>query len=97
MEENSEAKTNNGGNTDLAAVTAMGYDAYFVALEAMKAAGSTQPADILAALPSLQVSGLVCGDVSFNDVGDANKTEAFVKKCNTETGSWEFLKTQSAD
>ena len=97
MEENSEAKTNNGGNTDLAAVTAMGYDAYFVALEAMKAAGSTQPADILAALPSLQVSGLVCGDVSFNDVGDANKTEAFVKKCNTETGSWEFVKTQSAE
>ena len=97
MEENAEAKTNNGGNTDLAAVTAMGYDAYFVALEAMKAAGSTAPADILAALPSLEVSGLVCGDVSFNDVGDANKTEAFVKKCNTETGSWEFLKTQSAD
>ena len=97
MEENAEAKTNNGGNTDLAAVTAMGYDAYFVALEAMKAAGSTDPADILAALPSLNVSGLVCGDVSFNEVGDANKTEAFVKKCNTETGSWEFLKTQSAD
>lgn len=97
MEENADAKTNNGGNTDLAAVTAMGYDAYFVALEAMKAAGSTAPADILAALPSLKVSGLVCGDVSFNEVGDANKTEAFVKKCNTETGSWEFLKTQSAD
>ena len=97
MEENSTALTNNGGNTDLAAVTAMGYDAYFVALEAMKAAGSTEPADILAALPALQVSGLVCGDVSFNETGDANKTEAFVKKCNTETGAWEFVKTQSAE
>ena len=97
MEEDSTALTNNGGNTDLAAVTAMGYDAYFVALEAMKAAGSTDPADILAALPSLEVSGLVCGDVSFNDVGDANKTEAFVKKCNTETGAWEFVKTQAAE
>jgi len=97
MEEDSTALTNNGGNTDLAAVTAMGYDAYFVALEAMKAAGSTDPADILAALPSLQVSGLVCGDVSFNETGDANKTEAFVKKCNTETGAWEFVKTQSAE
>ncbi len=97
MEEDSTAMTNNGGNTDLAAVTAMGYDAYFVALEAMKAAGSTDPADILAALPALQVSGLVCGDVSFNETGDANKTEAFVKKCNTETGAWEFLKTQSAE
>ena len=66
-------------------------------LEAMKAAGSTAPADILAALPSLEVPGLVCGDVSFNEVGDANKTEAFVKKCNTETGAWEFLKKQSAE
>jgi branched-chain amino acid transport system substrate-binding protein len=97
MEGNAEAKTNNGGNTDLAAVTAMGYDAYFVALEAMKAAGSTQPADILAALPDLNATGLVCGDVTFNEVGDANKTEAFVKKCNTETGAWEFLKKQSAE
>ena len=97
MEENAEAKTNNGGNTDLAAVTAMGYDAYFVALEAMKAAGSTEPADILAALPDLNATGLVCGDVTFNEVGDANKTEAFVKKCNTETGAWEFLKKQSAE
>ncbi len=97
MENNSTAMTNNGGNTDLAAVTALGYDAYFVALEALKAAGSTDPADVLAALPSLKVSGLVCGDVSFNETGDANKTEAFVKHCNTESGAWEFVKTQSAE
>ena len=91
MEENSEAMTNNGGNTEIAAVTAMGYDAYFVALEALKAAGSKDAGDVLAALPDLQVSGLVCGDVSFNETGDANKTEAFVKKCNTESGTWEFV------
>ena len=97
MENNSTAMTNNGGNTDLAAVTALGYDAYFVALEALKAAGSTDPADVLAALPSLKVSGLVCVDVSFNETGDANKTEAFVKHCNTESGAWEFVKTQSAE
>ncbi len=97
FEEDKDAKTNNGGNTDLAAVTAMGYDAYFVALEALKAAGSTDPADVLAALPTLNVTGLVCGDVSFNETGDANKTEAFVKKCNTETGTWEFIKKQSAE
>ena len=97
MESNSDALTNNGGNTDLAAVTAMGYDAYYVALEAIKAAGSGNPADILAALPSLNVTGRVCGDVTFNETGDANKTEAFVKKCNTSTGAWEFVKKQSAN
>ena len=35
---NADAKTNNGGNDMVAAVTAMGYDAYFTALEALKAA-----------------------------------------------------------
>lgn len=96
MEKDSEALTNNGGNTDLAAVTAMGYDAYMVALEAFKAAGSGNPADILAALPKLEVKGLVCGDVTFNKTGDANKTEAFVKKCDCANGVWQFVKKQSA-
>ena len=31
---NADALTNNGGNDTIAAVTAMGYDAYYVALEA---------------------------------------------------------------
>ena len=96
MEKDSEALTNNGGNTDLAAVTAMGYDAYKVALEALKAAGSSAPADVLAALPKLEVKGLVCGDVTFNKTGDANKSEAFVKKCDCANGVWQFVKKQSA-
>lgn len=97
LEENADAKTNNGGNTDIAAVTALGYDAYNVALEAIKKADSSDPADILAALPDLEVTGLVCGDVKFNDVGDADKSEVFVKKCNTESGTWELVKVQVAE
>ena len=95
MNSDSTALANNGGNTDLAAVTAMGYDAYFVALEALKAAGSTDPADVLAAMPSVKVSGLVCGDVAFDATGDAAKDAAIVKHCNTETGQWEYVGTQS--
>ena len=45
--------TNNGGNDTIAAVTAMGYDAYYVALEALKAAGSTDKAAVKAALPDV--------------------------------------------
>ena len=47
------AKTNNGGNDTIAAVTAMGYDAYYVGgREALKAAGSTDAkAGALEALP----------------------------------------------
>jgi len=87
------AKANNGGNDELAAVTVMGYDAYYVALEALKKAGSTDPADVLAVLPELTYTG-VTGDISFNDIGDANRDTAFVKACNTETGKWDFVAQQ---
>ena len=42
---NADAKTANGGDDTIAAVTAMGYDAYYVALEALKAAGSPKSSD----------------------------------------------------
>ncbi len=93
----STAKANNGGDDIVAAVTAMGYDAYFVALAALEAAGSTDPADVLAALPDLVYENGVCGTVKFNETGDAEKTEAVIKHCNTETGQWEFVKTQTIE
>ena len=96
MNANPDALTNNGGNDMIAAVTAMGYDAYFVALEAVKAAGSTAPADILAALPGVTYSG-ISGDISFNEIGDANRDSAFIKTANTETGEWDFVAVQGID
>ena len=93
----STAKANNNGNDQIAAVSAMGYDAYFVALAAIQAAGSTDPADVLAALPDLVYEGGVCGTVKFNETGDAEKTEAVIKHCNTEIGDWEFVKTQTIE
>ena len=41
---NASAKSDNGGDDTISAVTAMGYDAYYVALEAIKAAGSPDAA-----------------------------------------------------
>jgi branched-chain amino acid transport system substrate-binding protein len=94
LNSNSTAMTNNGGNDQLAAVSAMGYDAYFVALEALKAAGTTDPAAVQAALPSVTYTG-VSGAISFNETGDANRDTAFIKKCNTETAEWELVREQS--
>ena len=90
---NATAKTNNGGDDVVAAVTAMGYDAYFVALEALKAAGSTAPADVLAALPSVSYEG-VTGLIEFNEIGDAKRDVAYVKQVNTESGAWDFIAVQ---
>ena len=90
MNSNPTALANNGGNDELAAVTVMGYDAYYVALEALKAAGSTDPADVLEVLPSVKYEG-VTGAIAFDDIGDALRDSAFVKQCNTETGVWDFV------
>jgi len=90
---NATAKANNGGDDKIAAVTAMGYDAYYVALEALKKAGSTNPADILSILPSLTYTG-VSGPIAFDDIGDAIRDTAYVKVCNNETGEWEFFAQQ---
>ena len=84
------ALANNGGNDELAAVTVMGYDAYFVALEALKAAGSTDPEAVLEVLPELTYEG-VTGAIAFDEIGDAKRDSAFVKECNTETGVWDFV------
>jgi branched-chain amino acid transport system substrate-binding protein len=87
---NEQYLANNNGNDEIAAVTAMGYDAYFVALEAIKAAKSTDPGKIMEALWGVSYEG-VTGLIEFNDIGDAKRDVAYVKSVNTETGKWEFV------
>ena len=96
MNSNADALTNNGGNDMVSAVTAMGYDAYFVALEAIKAAGSTDPAAVLAARPGVSYTG-VSGLIEFDEIGDAKRDAAYIKAANTESGEWEFVKVQGID
>lgn len=93
---NAEAMTNNGGNDIISAVTAMGYDAYYVALEALKAAGSIDPAAVKAAIPGVTYTG-VSGAIAFDDIGDAIRDTAYIKTANTETGAWELVKQQKAE
>ena len=88
--------TNNNGDDTVAAVTVMGYDAYCVALEAIKAAGSVKPADILAALPTVTYEG-VSGAIAFDENGDAIRDVAYIKTVNTENGTWEFVTVQSVE
>ncbi len=91
---NATALTNNGGNDEIAAVTAMGFDAYYVALEALKKAGSTKGADIQKILPGVTYKG-VSGDIAFDKNGDAVRNVAYVKKVDNATGKWQFVSVQS--
>ena len=94
MNANPDALTNNGGNDMVAAVTAVGYDTYFTALEALKIAGSTEPSAVLEALPKVSFEG-VTGKIEFDDIGDAKRDSAFIKTANTEEGTWDFVKVQT--
>lgn len=78
MNANPDALTNNGGNDMVSAVTAMGYDAYFVALEAIKAAGSVDPACRPQGAAGVSYEG-VSGLIEFDDIGDAKRDQAYIK------------------
>ena len=79
---------NNGGDDTVAAVTAMGYDAYFFALAALQKAGSTEPAKVMDALWSTTIDG-VTGPIALEQTnGDAIRNTAFVKQADTANGVW---------
>ena len=83
--------SSNGGDDTVAAVTAMGYDAYFFALEAMKKAASIEPAAIMEALWGTTYTG-VSGPIALDQVnGDAIRNTAYVKHANSETGALDAL------
>ena len=91
---NADAKTANGGDDTIAAVTAMGYDAYYVALEAIKAAGSTNPADIQKALWNVTYDG-VSGSIAFDsENGDAIRDTAYIK-VSDNAGAWNLETVQT--
>ena len=96
MNANPDMLTNNGGNNIVAAVSAMGYDAYFTALEALKLAGSTDPAAINEAIWDVVYDG-VSGHIAFAEPGDAVRNVAYIKVANTETGAWDFVTVQSVE
>ena len=90
----SEALAANGGNDTISAVTAMGYDAYFVALEAMKKADSGDKAALMKILPSVTYTG-VSGAIAFDEVGDAVRDTAYIKTADTAAGTWVLETVQS--
>lgn len=90
-------KADNGGNDMVSAVSIMGYDAYYVALEAIKAAGSTDPKAINEALWNVKYTG-ISGDIAFDQVnGDAVRDIAYIKYVDTQNNAWKLEKEQRVD
>jgi branched-chain amino acid transport system substrate-binding protein len=83
----------NNGNDQISAISPMAFDSYFVMLEAIKAAGSTDSVAINDALWNVQYDG-VTGHIEFDKTGDAVRGDAVVKQVNVETGLWDFVAIQ---
>jgi len=73
-------------NEEIAAVTALGYDGYLVALDALKRAGSLDPNRLRQAIAATDFTGAT-GRTVFDENGDANKG-AYLKA--VENGKFAF-------
>lgn len=96
LDSNATALTNNGGNNEISAVSAMGFDGYYTALEALKKAGSTKGKDIIKALPSVSYNGIT-GLIKFDETGDAIRDVAYVKQVDNASGKWKFIAVQKVN
>ncbi len=88
----------NGGNDIVAAVSALGFDAYNVAMAGIRAAAEVKGAemtsvDIATALWSLTYDNAVTGKIQFDKNGDAIKDSAYIKKAAGD--AFEFVKVQT--
>ena len=88
--------TLNGGNDVVAAVSALGYDAYMTLVAALE---NTDPANLNSvairdALKNVSYVG-VTGNISFDENGDSKKDTAFIKEM--ADGKFKFLGTQKTD
>jgi len=91
---NPQNLTNNGGNDIIAAVSALGYDAYMTAVEAIKATENGGKEQIAQALPGVSYDG-VTGMIVFDENGDAKKDIAYIKIADTESLNYIFVTTTS--
>lgn len=86
----------NGDNDTVAAVSALGYDAYMTVIEALKglkADNLTQEA-LRDSLAAVNYAG-VTGGITFDENGDANKDMAYIKTMTD--GGFKFIGTQKTD
>ncbi len=89
--------TANGGTDGVAAVSALGYDAYMCMYNALAALDGTEgeltSVNVRDALVNVNYDG-VTGNITFDENGDANKQVAYIKE--VKDGKFNFVKTQEA-
>mgnify|MGYP002508037791 FL=1 len=95
LNEDPQRVTLNGGTDGVAAVSALGYDAYMTMVAALASLdgveGDLTSVNLRDALAAVNHDG-VTGNITFDETGDANKDSAYLKK--VEGGKFVFVKKQ---
>ena len=95
LNEDPQRVTLNGGTDGVAAVSALGYDAYMTMYNALAALdgveGDLTSVNVRDALVNVNFDG-VTGNITFDENGDANKDAAYLKQ--VEGGKFVFVKKQ---
>ena len=95
LNEDAQRITLNGGTDGVAAVSALGYDAYMTMVAALASLdgveGDLTSVNLRDALVGVNFDG-VTGNITFDENGDANKDAAYLKK--VEGGKFVFVKKQ---
>lgn len=95
LNEDPQRVTLNGGTDGVAAVSALGYDAYMTMYNALKGLdgveGDLTSVNVRDALVNVNFDG-VTGNITFDEVGDANKDAAYLKQI--EGGKFVYVKKQ---
>ena len=92
---NPDKLADNGSTDIVATASAYGYDAYMTAIEAIKKAGSAEPADILAALNGTTYNG-VTGSITLDLTGNSSSDGASILRADTTGADWNYITYQKA-
>lgn len=84
----------NGGSSVISPVSALGYDAYMVLLDALSRSEGTDPASVCLALSASDYSG-VTGKISFDLNGGLIEKHTYIKSFDVERKSFNILQTSS--
>ncbi|MEG1429735.1 MAG: ABC transporter substrate-binding protein, partial [Hydrogenoanaerobacterium sp.] len=80
---------------NVAAVSALGYDAYLLAYKAIEAAGSSDPVKVRDAIASIKDMEGVTGIINLTAEGDADKDTAVIKV--VKDGKFVFQENMKVD
>ncbi|MCM1363605.1 MAG: ABC transporter substrate-binding protein [Faecalibacterium sp.] len=80
----------NGGKLNISSSTVLAYDAYNVVIRAITAAMSTEPAEILKNISTVNFDG-ISGKISFDSSGTLKRKSLFLKKADIVNDVWQYI------